>query len=76
MYRASVIANQTKSNYIKMKEMWGTFVLGSMCLVPLNFAIVCQLSQFPRTWTPTCRQLAVLNVIMTNWFVICHYHKS
>ena len=41
MYRASLMATQARLQYKKVKEMWGTFILGSMCLVPLNFAIVC-----------------------------------
>ena len=41
MYRASVMATHAKSEYDKIKEGWGTFILGSSVLVPLNFAIVC-----------------------------------
>lgn len=76
MYRASVMAGQARQQYKRVKEMWGTFILGTMVLVPLNFAIVCQLKQYPTRMTLACRELAAMNIIMTNWFVMCHYNKA
>lgn len=76
MYSDSVRAYNETTKRLKMKEMRGTFMLGSACLVPLNFALVCQLQQFPRQWTQTCRQLIILNIVMTNWFAMSHMDKT
>ena len=76
LYEECVNAEKTRTRNIKLREICSFFIVGSLSLAQLNATLVCQLWQFPRQWTPKCKQIALFNIFMTNWFALSCYQKQ
>ena len=76
LYQECIMAEKTRNKYIKIREICSFFIVGSLSLVQLNMTLVCQLWQFPHHWTSKCKQIALFNILMTNWFALSCYQKQ